>query len=182
MKPILAALALAAVLTDAAVAGCPVVRRNAVVVEAAIVTPAVVATFVPVTVAAYSAAYVPPATTDPALLKAIADLGGRLDRIEANCKAPAQSPAQPPALPMPRADLEPGAVRFMANCARCHDAAAPKGGLTLFRNNAPADLSCEQALACINALSEGRMPKASKLAVDEDGPEIVAWLSRRARK
>jgi mono/diheme cytochrome c family protein len=191
MKSFVAGLALLAVLCDVAVGGPAVCRRNVrnvVVTDAVVVTPAIVATYVPVTVATYSAAYVPPAT-DPAVIKGIADLGTRLDRIEAkigapapNPPAPTPSPAPAPAPPMPKADLETGAARFAANCARCHDAAAPKGGLTLFRDGQAVALSCEQALACINAVSEGRMPKATKLAAEDDGSEIVGWLSKRSKK
>jgi mono/diheme cytochrome c family protein len=166
---------------------CPVVQHAVQTVA----TPAIVTTFAPVLVPTYSASY-QPAGSDAATLQLIREHHDRLTAIERQLAGQAGNravppgpvvPAPTPLPPMQPADLEPGAVRFAANCARCHDAAIgkPKGDLALFRSGVPADLTCEQALACINALAEDRMPKGNKLEKDEDGPLIVAWLSKRAK-
>jgi cytochrome c553 len=87
---------------------------------------------------------------------------------------------------MPRADVpaDPGAVKFAANCAACHDAgvAARKGGsITLFRDGLEADISCDLALRAVGAIADGTMPKGRKLP-EEDGPELVSHLAKRAKK
>jgi mono/diheme cytochrome c family protein len=185
MKRIAAALALLAVLSDVAF-GCPVVRRvaaqTAVVSADVVVAPAVVATFVPVTVPAYSASYTPPAVCDTTeLVKAVKDLTTRIAALEKSPAPPTPAPAPAPP-PMPKADADPGAVKFAASCAACHDASKPKGGApTFFRDGVELELSCEQALACVKAISEGSMPKGRQLA-DADAPEILIHLAKRPKK
>jgi mono/diheme cytochrome c family protein len=172
-------VAVAISLCDPAVAGPCVVRRAAIAhQEVAVVTPAVVATFLPINVAAYSASYTPP--TDPAIVKAIADLGTRLDRLEK-----AGTPSPPGSAPMPKADVaDAGALKFAVNCASCHDAAVSKakgGGVTLFKDGAEADISCDLALLAVGAIADGTMPRGKKLP-EEDGPDILSHLAKRAKK
>jgi cytochrome c553 len=185
MKNFAATLALLAVFTDVASAGCPIVRHKAVVVDTAIVTPVVVATFVPVQVASYSASYQPTPTTDPAVVELLRQMGSRVAALEAGAASKPGPPPGPPPSPMRKADVaDPGLDKFAAACASCHDSAVAKvkgGGIVFFANGVETDYSCDLALRAVGAIADGSMPRGKKLA-DEDVAEVVIHLSKRAKR
>ena len=159
------------------------VRRAVVVAPVVthdIVTPAAIATFVPIPLAvpSYGVGYD----------QGFAGLRAELDALKKQNELLTEllkrsQPSLAPLLP-PRTSLSPAAhpgLTVMAKvCAACHDSVSAKakgGGLVLLDGAGLAALSADTKLKTVRALLKGTMPLGGKLS-DEDVTQIIDLVSQ----
>lgn len=182
-------VALAVLLTEAP-AQCrsrPAVHAHVAHAAAVQVDTVFAATFVPITVPAYSVGYAPPsAATMPELKQLLDEIRGFRNDFRSATQpqgGPAGPPPAPAATPDKTVEAKPGAdvshVKvFQAKCAACHDkgvADKKGGGFTLMDGGNLAALTDRDLRRIASQTYSGKMPRGGKIT-DEEVAAIMGWI------